>query len=220
MNSLCSSGRCTGRFQEKRSGLTYVQRLKSTDRSLLDTSGITFFQFESYKTLLIHLIMGQSYGTHSNFKDAPQKPDVVSMTLREKSLWDKFVEAREGLTPEIMMAELKVEKDRIMEKVKERGYITKEEADFMNKVTHEKVTKVVNDFKEKITKEVAISPGDTAEKVAFKTSFLNKLVQWFQSLLDWIAEKITSILSTIQTALENTWEAVTQFFDYLWSQFV
>ena len=219
MNSLCSSGRCTGRFQEKRSGLTYVQRLKSTDRSLLDTSEITFFQFESYKTLLIQSIMAESGTKTVTLTDAPLMPEVLRMTLREKSMWERFKETCQGLSPEKLMAAFDTEKQRIMKNVKDRGHITEEEAELLNKMTEENIKKTLEEFKAKVLKEMEITTNDTPEQIEFKVSFADKLVQWLEDLLAWVVKKIKEIFSTMEEDIDRAWEKAKEFFDYLWSLF-
>ena len=113
---------------------------------LLDTSEITIFWLESYDTLFIQSIMAGSGSRTFTLTDAPPKPEVVKMTLKEKSMWGRFKKTCQGLSPEKLMAAFDTEKQRITKNVKERGHITEEEAELLNKTTQENTKKVLEDI--------------------------------------------------------------------------
>ena len=151
--------------------------------------------------------------------DAPPKPEVLRIALREKSMWERFKETCQGLSPEKLMAAFDREKQRIMKKVKERGRITEEEAALLNKTTQENVTKILEEFKTKVLEEMEITTNDTPEEIEFKMSFADKLVQWLHDLFAWVVKKIKEIFSEIMKAISWAWQMAKEFFDYLWSLF-
>ena len=172
-----------------------------------------------YKTLLIQLIMAESGSREFSLTDAPSKPEVLRMTLREKSMWGRFKETYQGLSPEKLMAAFDTEKQRIMKNVKERGHITEEEAALLNKTTEENVEKILQEFKAKALKEMKVTTKDTPEQIEFKMSFAEQLVQWLANLFEWVVKKITEIFSFIKEAINWVWTKAKEFFSYLWSLF-
>ena len=152
--------------------------------------------------------------------DAPPKPEVVKMTLKEKSMWGRFKKTCQGLSPEKLMAAFDTEKQRITKNVKERGHITEEEAELLHKTTEENVKKTLKEFQEKALDEMKITTEDTPEQIDFKTSFADKLVEWLGDLLVWVAKKIKEIFSVIiKEAIDWAWKMAGEFFTFLWALF-
>ena len=72
--------------------------------------------------------------TEVSFEDAPQKPEVLRITLQDRrSLWQKVQESVRDFTPEQLMAAFSNERQKILASVKSKGFITKEEAEVLNK---------------------------------------------------------------------------------------
>ena len=72
------------------------------------------------------------------FDNVSSPPPVLQITLRNKSMWDKFVEKCEGMSPASQLQVFNSEKFRILAEVTKRGRITQEEADFLNKAIRRK----------------------------------------------------------------------------------
>lgn len=151
--------------------------------------------------------------------DAPQPPKMIKMTLRQKSLWESFKEKCKDLTPAKMMEVFNSEKDRIMKEVKKRGSITEEEREFLNKKLKERVTKILDEFKEKAMEQMEIQPNDTPEEIEFKLSFGEKLLRWLSDLFSWVIEKMKEIFRWIKEKLQWCIEKAKELFEYLWSFF-
>ena len=97
-----------------------------------------------------------------SFKDAPQKPEVLRMTLQDRrSLWQKVQESVRDFTPDQLMAAFSSERQKILASVREKGSITKEEEEVLNKTTRENIKKALDDYLEKATKALEITPQDT-----------------------------------------------------------
>ena len=157
--------------------------------------------------------------TEVTFDDAPPKPEVLTLTLKDKTLWARYYEAVRDLQPEKLLKYFNTEKQRIMAKVKERGRITEDEAQLLNKMTEDNVKKVLKEFQERVLKEMEIKVTDEPAQIELKLSFSEKLVQWLESLLEWLLEKVKQIFSMIKEAIQWCWQKTKELFDFLWSLF-
>ena len=92
------------------------------------------------------------------FNDAPQPPETLRLTLGQKSMWDYCVETCKGMSPAKLLEYFNSEKKRITEAVKERGSITHEEADFLNRMTRDNITEMLDNFKEEVLVQMKVSP--------------------------------------------------------------
>ena len=93
------------------------------------------------------------------------------MTLQDRrSLWQKVQESVRDYTPEQLMAAFSNERQKILASVKEKGFITEEEAEVLNKTTRENIKKTVDDFAERATKALEITPQDMPEEIELKMS--------------------------------------------------
>ena len=170
------------------------------------------------------LVMATKYnssaGTPSiTFHDAPVQPQTLRLTLRQKSMWDRFLETANEMNPAKLLEFITSEKHRIMQNVKERGRITAEEADYLNNMTRKNLEKILDDFKEESLSQMKVTPDDTPEEIAFKLSFADQLVQWLSDLFDWLRKKIEEIFAWIKKGVEWCVEQAKKLFQYLWKLF-
>ena len=157
--------------------------------------------------------------TEVTFQDAPKAPEILRLTLKQKTLWETFKTKCRGLSPSKLIDFFNSEKDRIMRLIKVRGYITEEEREFLNKGIRERIDKVLDEFKEQAVKQMEIQPEDTPEEIQFKVSFGERLLRWLTDLFEWLIEKIKRIFSWIKEKLEWCFEKAKQLFEFLWSIF-
>ena len=156
--------------------------------------------------------------TEVSFDDAPKRPDVLRMTLKDRrSLWQKVYESVRDFNPEQLMAAFSNERQKILASVKQKGYITKEEAEVLNKTTKENIKKTLDDFLEKATKALEITPDDRPEEIELKMSFSERLVTWLSELFIWLLEKMEEIFKWIREQIEWCWKKTKELFDYLFS---
>ena len=156
--------------------------------------------------------------TEVSFEDAPQKPEVLRITLQDRrSLWQKVQESVRDFTPEQLMAAFSNERQKILASVKSKGFITKEEAEVLNKTTRENIKKTLDDFLERATKALEITPQDTPEEIELKMSFSEKLVTWLSELFQWLLKKIKEIFEWIREKIEWCWKKTKELFKYLYS---
>lgn len=81
-----------------------------------------------------------------SFEDAPLKPEVLRMVLKDKrSYWQKFYESVRDFTPEQLMAVISSERQRILNSVRSKGYVDAEEAEVLN-MTTKNIKKTLDDF--------------------------------------------------------------------------
>ena len=153
-----------------------------------------------------------------SFEDAPPKPEVLRLTLRDKtSFWQRVRQATAQFTPGSLMEAISGERARIMANVRKRGYITEEEADILNKTTGEKLKKTLDDFYEKSMEELAIKSSDTFEEITFKTDFAEQLLKWLSDLFAWVLDKMKEIFKWVEENIEWCWEKTEELFKKLFS---
>ena len=153
-----------------------------------------------------------------SFEDAPQKPEVLRMTLKDRrSLWQKVRESVREFTPEQLMAAFSNERQKILASVKEKGFITEEEAEVLNMTTREKVKKILDDFLEKATKALKITPKDSPVEIELKTSFSENLVAWLTELFLWLLKKMEEIFKWIREQIDWCWQKTKELFEHLFS---
>ena len=163
-----------------------------------------------------------SAGTPSitlTFDDAPVQPETLRLTLRQKSMWKRFLELASEMNPAKLLEFIDSEKKRILQNVKERGCITQEEFDYLNNMTRMNLQKILDDFKEKCLNQMKVTPDDTPDEISFKTSFAEQLVEWLLNLFDWLHKKIEEIFSWIKKGVEWCVEQAKKLFEYLWKLF-
>ena len=154
-----------------------------------------------------------------NFDDAPPKPEVLRMTLKQKSYWERFLEKTKGLSPQKILEAFESEKKKVMEKVNAGQPLTQEDCDILNRGVEKRVEDVVNKFKDHCLAEMKIKPGDTPEQVKLKMSFADQLLEWLGQLFQWIVTKTKEIFAMITKGIEYCAKKVKEFFSYLWSLF-
>ena len=115
------------------------------------------------------------------------------------------------------MAAFSNERQKILASVKEKGFITKEEAEVLNKTTRENIKKTLDDFLEKATKALEITPQDRPEEIELKMSFSDKLAAWLSDLFRWLLKKMEEIFKWIREQVEWCWKKTKELFDYLFS---
>ena len=157
-----------------------------------------------------------------SFEDAPQKPEVLCMTLQDSGsgsgrLWQKFHESVRDFSPEQLMAAFSNERQKILASVKEKGFITEEEAEVLNRTTREKVKKILDDFLEKATKALKITPKDSPVEIELKTSFSENLVAWLTELFLWLLKKMEEIFKWIREQIDWCWQKTKELFEHLFS---
>ena len=157
-----------------------------------------------------------------SFEDAPQKPEVLCMTLQDSgsgsgSLWQKFHESVRDFSPEQLMDAFSNERQKILASVKEKGFITEEEAEVLNMTTREKVKKILDDFLEKATKALKITPKDSPVEIELKTSFSENLVAWLTELFLWLLKKMEEIFKWIREQIDWCWQKTKELFEHLFS---
>ena len=157
-----------------------------------------------------------------SFEDAPQKPEVLCMTLQDSgsgsgSLWQKFHESVRDFSPEQLMDAFSNERQKILASVKEKGFITEEEAEVLNMTTREKVKKILDDFLEKATKALKITPKDSPVEIELKTSFSENLVAWLTELFLWLLKKMEEIFKRIREQIDWCWQKTKELFEHLFS---
>ena len=151
--------------------------------------------------------------------DAPPMPQVLRMTLREKSLWDKFIDSTKGMTPHKIWEALNGEKQRLSQKMKAGQKLTQEECDFLNKKFLRDIEKVLNNFKDRVLAELEITPKDTPEIVAFKLDLTEQFIKWLSDLFEWLFKKIEGIFESVKNEHETCMQEAKELFDFLWSLF-
>ena len=157
--------------------------------------------------------------TEVSFEDVPQKPEVLRMTLKTKSLWERIMENAKHLTPEKLMELISREKDRIMAKVSERGYITEDEAEVLNRSTEQHLEKILEDFKARAMEQLKVQPSDKPEVIKAKVGIADMLLQWLSDLFAWVLNKIKEIFRKIKESIEWCWKKAKELFQYLYSLF-
>jgi hypothetical protein len=154
-----------------------------------------------------------------DFNDAPQLQPALIMQLQNRSLWDKFKESVRGLSPEAILKHLNNEKERIIKNIDKRGYITQEEADFLNLQIEEALRELLKKFEQQAIQQLKIHPGDKPEEVKFKTDFSYQLLTWLTNLFQWLIQKIKAIFVRIKEALAWCWQQTKELFNYLFGLF-
>ena len=152
-------------------------------------------------------------------KDAPSMPQVLRMTLRDKSLWDKFIDSTKGMTPHKIWEALNGEKQRLSQKMKAGQKLTQEECDFLNKKFLRDIEKVLNNFKDRVLAELEITPKDTPETIAFKLELTEQFIEWLSDLFKWLFKKIKGIFESVKNEHETCMQEAKELFDFLWSLF-
>ncbi len=151
--------------------------------------------------------------------DAPRPPVLLKMTLKQKTLWERFKQGCKGLTPEKLMEFFHSEKDRVMQEMMKRGHITEEEREFLNKGMREGVQKILKEFEEKAMEQMEIKADDTPDEIQFKVDFGKQLLRWLSNLFNWLIEKIQAIFCWIKKKLQWCIQKAKELFEYLWSFF-
>ena len=170
------------------------------------------------RTAMASVPSSRTTSAEVSFEDAPQKPEVLRMTLQDRrSLWQKVRESVRDFTPEQLMAAFSNERQKILASVKEKGFITEEEAEVLNRTTRERVKKTLDDFAENATKALEITPEDSPEVIELKMSFSDKLATWLSDLFKWLLRKIEEILQWLREQIEWCWKKTKELFDYLFS---
>lgn len=112
-----------------------------------------------------------------------------------------------------------MKKNECMKDVDKRGYITEEEANFLNQQLEEALDEILEKFKQQARQQLKIQPGDKPEEVKFKTVFSNELLKWLTDLFQWLIQKIKAIFVRIKEALDWCWEKTKELFNYLFGLF-
>lgn len=151
--------------------------------------------------------------------NAPQPPSSVRLSLRQKSLWARFVESTKDLSPSKILELFNDEKEKLIQKRRDGITLTKEELEFLNKNTRKRVKKVLNQFEERVLEEMEVKETDTADEIEVKLSFAEQLVKWLKDLFDWVIKKMKEIFDKIKEGLEWCAKQIKDLFTYLFSLF-
>ena len=151
--------------------------------------------------------------------DAPSKPELLTLTLKEKSMWDKFCESTSNFTPQKFLEAFNCEKRKLMRKLDSGESLTQDDCDFLNKSTDKNLTEVLENFKKKALDQMKITPNDTAEEVKMKLSVTEQLVAWLADLFNWLIKKMEEIFAKIRECFDWCVGKAKELFDYLWSLF-
>ena len=151
--------------------------------------------------------------------DAPQPPKAVKLTLRQRTLWDRFIETTKGLNPQKILEMFNSEKDKLLQKRKQGIPLTQDECDFLNKNLRERIKKVLDNFQERMQEEMEIKPTDSPEEMELKLSFGDQIVKWLSDLFIWLTAKVKEIFAKIKEAFEWCVQQVKDLFEYLFSLF-
>ena len=159
--------------------------------------------------------------TEVNFviKDAPAKPDVLRLTLKQRSMWQKFLDSASGFTPEKFLEAFDDNKRKLVDKRRKGQTLTADECDFLNKATRKNIEKVLDEFKGRVLKEMEVKPTDTAEEIEFKLGFAEKVAKWLSDLFVWLIKKIQAIFAKLKEAFDWCVSKAKELFAYLWSLF-
>ncbi len=106
-----------------------------------------------------------------------------------------------------------------MENIDKRGYVTQEEANFLNQQTEDALEELLEKFKKQARQQLKIKPGDKPEEVKFKMEFSEQLLQWLTDLFNWLIQKVKQIYARISEALEWCWTQAKELFSYLFGLF-
>ena len=119
--------------------------------------------------------MAQKVADDLVIQDAPPKPDIIRDTLREKSMWKRFLKlTKNGVSPEKVLEVFNSDKSKILAKVKAGEKITQKDCDFLNKRVSKNIERVLKDFQKRALAEVTVTPNDTAKEIEFKMGFADK----------------------------------------------
>ena len=152
-------------------------------------------------------------------QDAPPKPDILRITLKDKSMWQSFCESAKGFTPSKLMELFDAEKKKLLDKVKSGCSLTQEECDFLNKNTRENLERVLEEFKQKVLAQVEVKPTDNPDELQFKMSFAAQLIKWLGELFSWVLDKINQIFAKLKEAFQWCVKKARELLQYLWSLF-
>ena len=155
--------------------------------------------------------------------DAPQRPEIYTLKLRgyarQKRLYDNFMDRCKELSPENLLSALNSEKARIMERMKERGHLTEEECELLNKANKKKLKETVEKFIDDACRQMEVTPDDSPEEVEFKLSIGEKLIKWLEDLFNWMIEKLGVIFQRVKEALQWCYQKAKELFEKLCSFF-
>ena len=168
--------------------------------------------------------MTQASGSYSpttfTLCDAPEIPQqILRLTLRQKSVFEKVMEKAKGLSPENLLSFLNSEKARILEQMKERGHLTQDECDFINKANEDHLRNIMETFIKQTSEQMAVTPNDSPEEVEFKLNFGEQLIKWLKDLFNWVVEKMKTIFQWLKEAFQWCLQKAKELFEKLWSFF-
>ena len=64
-------------------------------------------------------------------KDAPPKPEVLRLTLEQRSMWQKFLDTARDFTPEKFLEAFNNNKQKLVDKRRAGQPLTQDECDFL-----------------------------------------------------------------------------------------
>ena len=143
-------------------------------------------------------------GSDTLFEGAPEKPPILSMTLKTKkrTIWQQFREALASLSPEKMLDKMTATRRRIKAKLDRGEKITEEEMDLINGINKEQITDLLDDFKDRAIRTTELQSSDTTEEMQFKIEVQESLLDWLGKLFSWVIEKITAIFQKLKENIE------------------
>ena len=171
--------------------------------------------------MLFEVVMATPSETEVDFviDDAPPKPDMLRLTLKQKSMWQQFLDSTSGFTPEKFLEAFNDNKQKLVDKRRAGQPLTQDECDFLNKATQKNIEKVLDDFKKRAIKQMEIKPTDTAEELEFKLGFSEKVTKWLSDLFEWLIQKMQAIFAKLMESFDWCVRKTKELFDYLWSLF-
>lgn len=148
------------------------------------------------------------------FDDAPPKPPTFQIKL--KTLWQQFQIAVSSLSPENIM---QCQRECIKANLKIGRRPTPKQVKYLNERAKEKLTAVVDNFKQKALDTTKITASDTVEEMQMKVEMLDSLLDWLGKLFTWVIEKMKFILQKVKESAEWCFKTAKELFEYLLSMF-
>ena len=146
------------------------------------------------------------------FDDAPEKPDILRLTLK-LSKSPQF--ASRPFTCESPRQMLDCAKTKV-----ERGeQLTEEEVELINDTMEQQLTNLIREFKEEALSITKIKETDTIDEMKYKLFVQSQLLEWLSKLLAWVTSKVKEITSKMEESPEWCIEKSKELFEYLWSFF-
>jgi DNA-directed RNA polymerase subunit F len=147
---------------------------------------------------------------------APPVPSI-RLNLRQASMWERVREKAKALDPTQLLGLYMKEEERIRKRATERGYVTAEEADVLNRIVANRVDAALRNLKAEITETLTFNEGDDANTVEIKIAASQHFADWIAQLAAWITKKLKQIFEQAKKALQWCQEKLSELFEYLYA---